>query len=78
MTVSTTEICNEGIADRIATFETEPRDIADIDAWFDHGEFSVYVYRDGRGRGIGRWRDCVIVEKLVDDPASAPQQERTS
>ena len=159
---SITEIYNEGIADRIATFETEPRGVADIDAWFDHGrpiaavdddgrvagfaaafpyrtrpcyagigEFSVYVHRDGRGRGIGRvaleglietarrrgvwklvsrifpentasrrmcaalgfrevgiyerhgrldgrWRDCVIVEKLIDDPASAPQQERTS
>lgn len=28
------EIYNEGIADRIATFETEPRTAADIRAWF--------------------------------------------
>jgi len=30
-----TEIYNEGIADRIATFETEPRSIQDVAAWFD-------------------------------------------
>jgi phosphinothricin acetyltransferase len=28
------EIYNQGIADRIATFETEPRKAADIAAWF--------------------------------------------
>jgi len=80
-----TEIYNQGIEDRIATFETEPRGAADIEAWFDHakafvavedetgqvagyavahpyadrccysgiGEFSVYVRRSHRGRGVG-------------------------
>jgi phosphinothricin acetyltransferase len=27
-------IYNEGIADRVATFETEPRTVADVEAWF--------------------------------------------
>lgn len=35
-------IYNEGIADRIATFETEPRTSATIAAWFD-GEHPVVV-----------------------------------
>jgi len=80
------EIYNQGIEDRIATFETEPRSVADIDPWFDHayafvcvvtpsgevvgyavahpyadrccyrgiGEFSVYVRRSHRGRGVGQ------------------------
>jgi L-amino acid N-acyltransferase YncA len=81
-----TEIYNQGIEDRIATFETEARSVADIEPWFDHarafvsvtepagevvgyavahpysdrccyrgiGEFSVYVRRSHRGRGVGR------------------------
>ena len=79
-------IYNEGIADRIATFETEPRSAKKIAEWFTGrqlvmvaeteatgpvafaasfpysdracyrgvGEFSVYVRRDYRGRGVGR------------------------
>lgn len=81
-----TEIYNQGIEDRVGTFETEPRTVAQIEAWFEHakafasvedesgrvvgyavahpyadrccyagiGEFSVYVARDQRGRGVGR------------------------
>ena len=81
-----TEIYNQGIEDRIATFETEPRVVAQIEAWFGHalailavedgdgqvagyavahpysardcyrgiGEFSVYVRREARGRGVGQ------------------------
>ena len=83
-------IYNEGIADRIATFETRPRTADDIAGWFDGihpivvvtdeggdatgpvvgfaatstyrprdayagvAEFSVYVARSARGRGVGR------------------------
>ena len=81
-------IYNDGIADRVATFETEPRSTAEIEralreragryptvvveldgavaAWAAAslyrprecyagiGEFSVYVARDARGRGLGR------------------------
>lgn len=151
------EIYNQGIADRVATFETEPRSSAQIAQWFAGrslvvvaetaaagpvafaasfpysdracyggiGEFSVYVRRDYRRRGAGRatlsalieaatargmhklvsrvfpenaasrallsrlgfeeigihrrhgrldgvWRDCVIVERLLDSPAAGP------
>jgi L-amino acid N-acyltransferase YncA len=79
------EIYNEGIADRIATFETELRGPEQIVAWFSSGypvivagtdgrvmayaaafpyrsrpcydgvrEFSIYVAREGRGKGFGR------------------------
>lgn len=78
-------IYNEGIEDRIATFETRLRNADDVRAWFDGrhpvvvavdgaavlgfaatsayrprpcydgvAEFSVYVARDARGRGVGR------------------------
>ncbi|HWI20424.1 MAG TPA: arsinothricin resistance N-acetyltransferase ArsN1 family A [Vicinamibacterales bacterium] len=78
------QIYNEGIEDRVGTFETRLRSAADIRAWFDGlhpivvvedagaviafastssyrarecyagiAEFSVYVARDGRGRGAG-------------------------
>jgi len=88
------EIYNEGIADRIGTFETEPRTVAQIEAWFPEakafvavedaagevvgyavahpyadrccyagiGEFSVYIRRNARGRGVGR----VAMTALVD------------
>jgi L-amino acid N-acyltransferase YncA len=148
-------IYNEGIADRIATFETEPRSAGQIAEWFigpqlvivaetgpvafaasfpnsdracysDIDEFLVYVRRDYRRRGggravlaarieaataaglhkltsrvfpenavnrallkglgfteigihhrhgrlDGRWRDCVIVERLLDIPSAQDQ-----
>jgi L-amino acid N-acyltransferase YncA len=88
------EIYNQGIEDRIATFETEPRSVSDILPWFDHarafvsvtdrngevmgyavahpysdrccyrgiGEFSVYVRRPDRGRGVG----VVAMSALID------------
>jgi phosphinothricin acetyltransferase len=84
-----TQIYNEGIEERVGTFETRPRSIDDVRAWFDGrhpivaveadgprgrrvvafastssyrprecyagiAEFSVYVARDQRGRGAGR------------------------
>jgi L-amino acid N-acyltransferase YncA len=146
-------IYNEGIEDRVATFETAARSAKDIEPWLEEelplvvvesdgevvawavahhyrhrsayagvGDFSVYVARSARGRGLGRaavealieecerrglwklvsrifpeneaslalcrslgfrevgvyrrhakldgeWRDCVIVERLLGDPA---------
>ncbi len=78
-------IYNQGIEDRVATFETRPRTADDVAAWFDGvhpivvaeqdgeviafaatstyrprdcyrgiAEFSVYVARPWRGRGVGR------------------------
>jgi phosphinothricin acetyltransferase len=86
-------IYNQGIADRIATFETEPRSEAQIAAWFggrhpivvaeEEGriagfaatssyrtracydgiaEFSIYVARDARGRGAGRAALGALIE----------------
>ncbi len=58
-------IYNEGIADRVATFETRPRTPEDIVPWFG-GRHPVVVVEDGdSGRVIGfaaaspyRSRDC--------------------
>ncbi len=91
-------IYNQGIEDRIATFETRSRTSADIEAWFDGvhpivvleqdnevvafastsvyrnracyagiAEFSVYVRRDFRGRGVGR----VTLEALLHNVEEA-------
>lgn len=40
-------IYNQGIADRVATFETEPRSAAAIQAWFDGRHPIVVVENDG-------------------------------
>jgi phosphinothricin acetyltransferase len=100
------EIYNQGIADRIATFETEPRTAADIAAWFapQHlvvvaetaetgpvafagsspyssrtcyagiGEFSVYVRRHYRGRGAGR----AVLAALIEAARAAGFHKLTS
>lgn len=89
-----TAIYNEGIEDRVGTFETELRAVGQIEAWFDQAkafvsvedetgevvgyavahpyadrccyagiaEFSVYIRRTERGRGVGR----VAMAALVD------------
>src|SRR6266540_6301929 len=86
-------IYNEGIEDRMATFETRLRSAGDVIAWLEMGfplvvveddagvvgawasappysdraayagvrEFSVYVARDARGRGLGR----IAMEALI-------------
>jgi phosphinothricin acetyltransferase len=90
-------IYNEGIDDRIATFETRHRTAADVEAWFDDrhpivvgadatgvvgfaststyrpreayagvAEFGVYVARSHRGRGLGRQ----LMEKLAHEAAA--------
>ena len=91
-------IYNQGIEDRIATFETRPRRAEDVAGWFDGvhpivvaeeggqivgfastssyrprecyakiAEFSVYVARDYRGRGVG----CRALEALIEESAKA-------
>jgi L-amino acid N-acyltransferase YncA len=99
-------IYNEGIADRIATFETEPRSAADIAEWFTArhlvvvaetgeagpvafaasfpyssrscyrgiGEFSVYVRRDYRRRGAGR----AVLAALIEAAAARGMHKLTS
>jgi L-amino acid N-acyltransferase YncA len=88
------QIYNEGIEDRMATFETRPRSAQDIEAWFDGAhpivvveragdrvdgfaatsryrprecyagvaEFSVYVRRSTRATGIGRLAMTALIE----------------
>jgi L-amino acid N-acyltransferase YncA len=87
------EIYNQGIEDRVGTFETRHRSVDDVRAWFDGhhpivvveeagtvvafaststyrprdcyagiGEFSVYVARSARGRGLG----TVAIAALID------------
>lgn len=82
--VAIAHIYNQGIEDRLATFETRLRSPEDVNAWFDGihpvvvvedggkiiafastssyrprecyagiAEFSVYVSREARGRGVG-------------------------
>ena len=89
-------VYNQGIAERNATFETDPRSVADVEArlrdqlryptlvadedgavvgwagvstyrpracYSGIGEFSIYVDRNARGRGIGRQ----LLEALADE-----------
>jgi phosphinothricin acetyltransferase len=100
------EIYNQGIADRIATFETEPRSTGEIAEWFSGrqlvivaetsetgpiafaasfpysarpcyagiGELSVYVARQYRGRGAGR----AVLAALIEAAAAAGLHKLTS
>lgn len=87
------QIYNEGIEDRVGTFETRPRTAQDVAGWFDGihpivvveanggvvafaatstyrsracyagiAEFSVYVSRQARGKGAG----AVAMRALID------------
>ena len=47
-----TAIYNQGIEDRIGTFETVPRAVADIEPWFDHAKAFVSV-ENGAGEVVG-------------------------
>jgi phosphinothricin acetyltransferase len=46
------DIYNEGIADRVATFETQPRTSEDLMGWFD-GKHPAVVVIDAEGRVVG-------------------------
>ena len=87
-------IYNQGIEDRVATFETRGRTVKDVEGWFDGihpvvvleqdgtviafastsvyrdrecyagiAEFSIYVHRDWRRRGVGR----ITLEALLQE-----------
>lgn len=56
-------IYNEGIADRVATFETQPRSVDDVVAWFDGTHPIVVVEFEGEVIAFGatfayRPRNC--------------------
>lgn len=46
-------IHSQGIEERIATFETEPRTAEQVGVYRRHGQLD------------GQWRDCVVVERLL-------------
>ncbi len=46
-------IYNEGIADRVATFETQPRSAEDVAAWFDGTHPVLVAEEDGRVIAFG-------------------------
>jgi phosphinothricin acetyltransferase len=87
-------IYNQGIEDRVGTFETRPRTTEDIEKWFDGvhpvvvaerdghivafaststyrprdcyatiAEYSVYVAREARGQGAGRFAMLALIEE---------------
>jgi phosphinothricin acetyltransferase len=45
---------NTGIEERVATFETQPRTVADIAGWLTDGQPFVVVERDGQVVGFAR------------------------
>jgi L-amino acid N-acyltransferase YncA len=56
-------IYNEGIEDRVATFETRPRSVEDVQSWFDGRHPTVVVEHDCRivafaSTSTYRPRDC--------------------
>jgi L-amino acid N-acyltransferase YncA len=102
---SIAQIYNQGIADGVATFETEPRTGGQIEEWLTGrnlvmvaeteagpvafaasfpysnrpcyrgiGEFSVYVRRDYRGRGAGR----AVLGALIEAAKAAGLHKLTS
>lgn len=69
-------IYNEGIEDRVATFETRVRSAADIGKWFE-GRYRAVVVEDG-GRIIAfaatpgyRPRDCYAGIALIEEAGKA-------
>jgi L-amino acid N-acyltransferase YncA len=56
-------IYNEGIEDRVATFETRPRSVDDVRGWFDGRHPIIVVEEDGKilafaSTSMYRPRDC--------------------
>src|SRR5258708_1477686 len=47
-------VYNQGIEERVATFETRLRTAQDILSWFDGRHPAVVVVQGGQGQGIGR------------------------
>jgi L-amino acid N-acyltransferase YncA len=48
------EAYNAGIAERVATFETQPRTVGDVAAWLEDGQPFIVAERDGRVLGWAR------------------------
>jgi L-amino acid N-acyltransferase YncA len=62
---SVADIYNEGIATRLATFETEPRAAEDIEGWLAAGERLPVLVAEEDGRVLGWARILVYSERPV-------------
>src|SRR5262245_26869967 len=66
-----TAIHNQGVEERNATFEPEPRTVEQVIAQLaEKGERYTTV--------VGVWRDCVLVEKLLGDAAEVALESNAS
>jgi len=57
------DIYNEGIATRLATFETEPRSAADVESWLAAGERLPAIVADEDGAVLGWARITAYSER---------------
>ena len=62
---SVADIYNEGIATRLATFETEPRAAEDVESWLAAGEGLPLLVAEEDGRVLGWARILVYSERPV-------------
>ncbi len=60
------DACNAGIAERLATFETEPRTIQDIAGWIDDGQ--PFIVAEHAGRVLG-WREREPIQSAASTSA---------
>ena len=59
------DIYNEGIATRLATFETDPRSAQDVQAWLFAGERLPLIVAEDGGEVLGFARISAYSERLV-------------
>jgi len=64
------QIYNEGIADRVGTFETRPRTAADVRAWFDGTHPIVVVEHDGTVIAFDGYRQWAALQLSHDSGQS--------
>ncbi len=72
-------IYNEGIADRIATFETEPRSAADLAGWARGSDPFIVAVREGRVVGfarVGPYSDRCVYEGIGEHAVYVARDQR--
>jgi hypothetical protein len=67
------DIYNQGIADRIATFETEPRAAADIAAWFAPRHLVVVAETGEEAHDGNLLRRCTVMGSVRRWNAAFPE-----